>query len=104
MHGLNTREVPAVDLPANTPANNTRAEAAADPDQDRRRRSDRRRTPNPVFEARARRVGMALDRRQQQTLLSNLRRRLTELVSGWFVRSRPTPAPVASRHTTTASN
>lgn len=37
---------------------------------DRRNRVERRRTRNPVFEARARRVGMALDRRQSRGWLA----------------------------------
>ncbi len=42
---------------------------------DRRNRTERRRTRNPVFEARARRVGMALDRRQHRGWLAALRGR-----------------------------
>lgn len=39
---------------------------------DRRNRVERRRTRNPVFEARARRVGMALDRRRRRGWLASL--------------------------------
>ena len=42
---------------------NERAQVQAQERRNRRGNTDRRRTPNPVFEARARRVGMTLDRR-----------------------------------------
>jgi len=43
---------------------------ALDLPDDRRNRAERRRTRNPVFEARARRVGMALDRRRRRGWLA----------------------------------
>lgn len=52
-----------------------RVKEALDLPDDRRNREDRRRTRNPVFEARARRVGLALDRRRRRGVLALWRNR-----------------------------
>ena len=87
MQGLNSPGTAAGDTQQPTHSAQTKQKPQQQPiteQPERRQRVDRRRTRNPVFEARARRVGMVLDRRRSHRGLRAVWRRSVAAVGAFF--------------------